>query len=66
MKNKEIAKKNSAELVKMLSEKRLALRDFRFSVSGSNVRNVKEGNVLKKDIARILTSINKQSKASVK
>lgn len=61
MKIKELVKKNNAELVKTLSEKRAALRDFRFSVSGSNVRNVKEGKVLKKDIARILTLLNKKA-----
>lgn len=64
MKIKELAKKNKAELIKALSEKKVALRDFRFSVSGSNVRNVKEGKMLKKDIARILTLLNKQSKIS--
>jgi large subunit ribosomal protein L29 len=64
MKIKEIAKKNKAELVKMLGERKMALRDFRFSVSGSNVRNVKEGKVAKKDIARILTLLNKQSNIS--
>lgn len=55
---------NKAELLKTLSEKKVALRDFRFSVSGSNVRNVKEGKMVKKDIARILTLLNKQSKTS--
>ncbi len=64
MKIKELAKKNKAELIKTLSEKKVALRDFRFSVSGSNVRNVKEGKMVKKDIARILTLLNKQSKTS--
>jgi len=59
MKIKEIAKKNKADLIKMLGEKQTALRDFRFSVSGSNVRNVKEGKFAKKDIARILTLLNK-------
>ncbi|MCX6701911.1 MAG: 50S ribosomal protein L29 [Candidatus Zambryskibacteria bacterium] len=48
----------TTELKSLLSEKRLALRNFRFAVSGSNVRNVKEGNALKKDIARILTILN--------
>ncbi len=61
MKIKELAKKNKAELIKTLSEKKVALRDFRFSVSGSNVRNVKEGKVVKKDIARILTLLNKKA-----
>ncbi|HEY4505572.1 MAG TPA: 50S ribosomal protein L29 [Candidatus Paceibacterota bacterium] len=58
----EFVKKSTKELTSLLSEKRLALRSFRFSVSGSNVRNVKEGNALKKDIARILTVLNSQSK----
>ena len=52
---KDFINKNTNELKALLSEKRLALRSFRFAVSGSNVRNVKEGNHLKKDIARILT-----------
>ena len=52
---------NKVELLKTLSEKKVALRDFRFSVSGSNVRNVKEGKVVKKDIARILTLLNKNA-----
>ncbi|TSC70270.1 MAG: hypothetical protein CEO12_474 [Parcubacteria group bacterium Gr01-1014_46] len=60
MKNKDIVKKNTKELHTLLGEKKLALRDFRFSVSGSNVRNVKEGKMAKKDIARILTVLNKK------
>lgn len=59
MKYKEISKKNKAELVKMVTEKKIALRDFRFSVSGSNVRNVKEGKVMRRDIARALTALKK-------
>ncbi len=59
--NKDLLNKNTSELKTLLAEKRLALRNFRFAVSGSNVRNVKEGNVLKKDVARILTLLNKKS-----
>ena len=58
---KEFAKKSTKELQTSLNEKRLALRSFRFAVSGSNTRNVKEGHALKKDIARILTLLNKKS-----
>ena len=47
-------KKNEKELVALLAEKREALRDFRFSMKGSRVRNTKEGARLRKDIARIL------------
>ena len=59
---KDFIKKNKQELKTLLTEKRLALRSFRFAISGSNVRNIKEGNHLKKDIARILTllSVNKK------
>lgn len=62
MKNKDIAKKNTKELHTLLTEKKVALRDFRFGVSGSNVRNVKEGKVLRRDIARVLTALNKEVK----
>lgn len=62
MKNKDIIKKNTKELGALLTEKKTALRDFRFSVSGSNARNVKEGKVIKKDIARILTALNVKPK----
>ncbi len=55
---KDLIKKNNKELVIMLSEKRLALRNFRFAVARSNTRNVKEGYALKKDIARFLTILN--------
>ena len=58
MKSKEITKKSMRELKSLLSEKRLALRTFRFAAAGSNMRNVKEGKALKKDIARILTRLN--------
>ena len=57
----EFTKKNTKELQNLLTEKRLALRAFRFAVSGSNTRNVKEGNALKKDIARIMTTLNKNN-----
>lgn len=60
MKMKDIAKKNKTELMNLLKEKREALRNFRFSVSGSSVRNIKEGSLLRKDIARILTLVNKK------
>lgn len=55
---KDLIKKTEKELVALINEKRLALRAFRFSVAGSNARNVKEGSALKKDIARILTILN--------
>ena len=59
---KDFIKKTPKELKALLLEKRLALRTFRFAVAGSNMRNVKEGNNLKKDIARILTLLNAKTK----
>ena len=59
---KDFVKKTPKELKALLTEKRLALRNFRFSISGSNARNVKEGKTLKRDIARILTILNTKTK----
>ncbi len=47
------------DLVKALLEKREALRKFRFGEAGSKTKNVKEGAGIRKDIARIMTEINK-------
>ena len=51
--------KTKPDLIKALGEKREALRVLRFGTSGSKTRNVKEGLVLKKDVARIMTELNK-------
>jgi ribosomal protein L29 len=56
----EFKDKTEKELIKLLNEKRTALRDFRFGVAGSKIRNVKEGRGIKKDIAQILTEFNKK------
>jgi ribosomal protein L29 len=58
----EFKNKTENELKSFLNEKRVALRNFRFGVAGSKVRNVKEGKGLKKDIARILTELNLMKK----
>ncbi len=62
MNSKELKNKSPKELSSLLSEKGLAVRAFRFAVAGSNVRNVKEGKALKKDIARIKTLLNAPKK----
>jgi ribosomal protein L29 len=51
--------KTKNELEAILLEKRESLRKFRFDIAGSKVKNVKEGKNLRKEIARILTEINK-------
>jgi len=58
MKMKDLSKKNKKDLENLLSEKRENLKVFRFGIAGSNVRNVKEGRELKKDISRINTILN--------
>ncbi len=55
----ELNNKTKNELEVLLSQKREALRKFRFDMSGSKIKNVKEGNVLRKEIAKIMTEINK-------
>lgn len=56
----EFEKKTALELQKLLAEKREALRSFRFNMSGSRVRNTKEGVMLRKAIARILFKLGAQ------
>lgn len=62
MKIKDFKNKTEKELKALLGEKRVALRNFRFSIAGSKIKNVKEGYVLRKDIARILTLVNASNK----
>ena len=49
--------KKDGELANLLKEKREAWRVFRFALAGSKTRNIKEGNNLKKEIAKILTAL---------
>ena len=55
----EFKDKNEKELKNMFLLKKDALRKFRFAIAGSKTRNVKEGKGLKKEIAKILTTLNK-------
>lgn len=59
MKKTTYAGKAKQDLVKSLYEKREALKAFRFGEAGSKTRNVKEGSGIRKDIARIMTELNK-------
>lgn len=58
---KDLKEKNEKDLQKMLKDTREELRKFRFGQSGSNTRNVKEGQKLRKEIARILTEISNRN-----
>ena len=57
MANIDLKKKSDKDLEKSLKEKRESLRQFRFGISNSKTRNIKEGKNLKRDIARILTEL---------
>jgi ribosomal protein L29 len=57
MKITDIRKKSIAELEKSLMEKEKALHDFKFGISGSKVKNVREGRNIKKEIAQIKTIV---------
>jgi ribosomal protein L29 len=61
MKTRDLKTKSGAELERLLSEKREALKGFRFNISGSKRKNVKESKNDKKDIARILTILADKS-----
>ncbi len=58
MKSNELKKMSEKELAKLLTEKQKAVRQFRFDVSGSKVKNLKEGGNTRKDVARILTELS--------
>ena len=53
----EIKNKSKEELVKVVEEGRSTLKVFRFGVSGSRVKNVREARITKRNIARALTSL---------
>ncbi len=63
MKMKDITTKTPADLAKLASEKREALRVFRFGTAGAKTKNVKEGRAIRKDVARILTALNAKKSA---
>lgn len=54
------------DLIKLLGEKREALSNFRFGISGSKTKNLKEGKNIKKEIAGILTEISSRTVGSKK
>lgn len=59
--NKETYKdKSDSELHRILAEKREELRKLRFGVAGSKSRDTKKGKNVRKEIARVLTELNKK------
>lgn len=57
MKISEIKQKPKNELQKLLQDERDNLRQLRFDLSAGKVKNVREIRKIKKDIARILTTL---------
>ncbi len=55
MKAAQIHQKTSEELLKLLTDNYNLLRECRFQASIRKLKNVKQINAVKKDIARILT-----------
>lgn len=55
MKPEELRKRDKKELKKMVQELKKKLSDIRFKFSSNKLKNVKEINNTKKEIARILT-----------
>jgi ribosomal protein L29 len=63
---KELEKKTTDDLMKALAEKREVLRSFRFAKEGSKTRNVREGRNVRREIARVMTELNKKAKMATK
>lgn len=51
--------KSKQDLIKTLGERRETLRKLRFGTTGSKTRNVKELASIRRDVARIMTELNK-------
>lgn len=64
MKYSEINQKTEVQLRKELAEKRAELAEYRTKLSLSQTKKVKEYRVLRKDIARIMTSLAEKSLAN--
>jgi len=59
MKKNEIVEKSNKELNIMLAQKRDELRDLMFRVYTTGMKDVRKIRAIKKDLARILTKLNK-------
>lgn len=57
----DFASKSDKELQKELREKREAVREYRFAITGTQETKPHEVQKMRKDIARILTELNKRA-----
>jgi ribosomal protein L29 len=62
MEMSELQKKNDAELIGFVKEKREELRKLRFGVVGAGQRNTRAIRTLRHTIARALTEVTKREK----
>lgn len=60
MKSKELVSKTKDELVTLMNEKKARIENLHFKATSGGVKNTKELREDKKDIARILTILNKK------
>jgi len=60
MKSKELVSKTKDELVTLMNEKKSRIENLHFKTTSGGVKNTKELREDKKDIARILTILNKK------
>lgn len=58
MKNNDLTKKTFDELIKELEDTRNKIKEMRFKASAGGLKNVKDFQVSKKQIARILTILS--------
>ena len=49
--------KSKAEILKLIAEKKEGLLKFRFGIAGSKIKHIREGRVLRRDIARLETEL---------
>lgn len=59
----DFSKKTEKELEKLLEEKRVELREYRFSLTGNSGEDVRDMRQNRKDIARILTELRSRQLA---
>jgi len=62
MKYQDLTTKTPTDLNALVATKREALRVFRFGAAGAKSKNVKEGRAIRKEIAQILTALNRSKK----
>ncbi|MEK7596475.1 MAG: 50S ribosomal protein L29 [Patescibacteria group bacterium] len=63
LKTKELAAKSKDELMFLLDKERANLLQFRFNVAAGKVKNLKEARMIRKNIARLLTLLNLETKS---